>query len=112
MSVNFLHPSMIGRGAAQAKPSSGRAGPRRPGTDSIDWHAARRAGRACCCLARPAVIAVIPPAQGRPHPTDLLLCGHHYRVSRQRLAGAGATVVDLDGVPVADGAWPPTRAGG
>ena len=36
-------------------------------------------GRACCCPARPLVVAVILPAAGRPHPTDLLLRGHHYR---------------------------------
>jgi hypothetical protein len=52
----------------------------------------------------------MPPARGRPHPTDLLLCGHHYRVSRKNLAAAGATVVDLDGVPVADRDWPPAMA--
>jgi hypothetical protein len=57
------------------------------------------------------VIAVIPPTPGRPHPTDLLLCGHHYRVSSQGLAAAGAMVVDFDGLPIIDGAWPPVRAG-
>jgi hypothetical protein len=28
---------------------------------------------------------------------DLLLCGHHYRVSRQALAAAGARVENLPG---------------
>ena len=28
---------------------------------------------------------------------DLLLCGHHYRVSWQALAAVGATVYDLPG---------------
>ena len=50
------------------------------------------AGRACCCPATPLVVAVIPPAAGRPHPTDLLLCGHHYRACRNALHAAGAAV--------------------
>jgi len=51
---------------------------------------------ACCCPARPAVIALIPPGPGRAHRTELLLCMHHFRVSRQALLAAGANVVDLD----------------
>jgi hypothetical protein len=48
--------------------------------------------RACCCPA-PAVVKVVMAASpSRPRPVDLLLCGHHYRVSRQALAAAG--VVD------------------
>jgi len=54
-----------------------------------------QASRACCCPARPVVRVVMPPAAGRPHDTDLLLCGHHYRVSSQALAAAGATVSEL-----------------
>jgi hypothetical protein len=52
------------------------------------------------------VVAIIPATPGRPQPTDLLLCGHHYRASRQALAAARATVVDLDGITVAGGPWP------
>ena len=92
------------------EPTAARAGPGRPGADAIDWHAARQAGRACCCPARPVVVAVMPPGAGRPHPTDLLLCGHHYRVSRQALAAAGATVLDLGGTPVTGDAWGPAHA--
>ena len=55
-------------------------------------------GPACCCPATPVVRVVMPPTQARPHPTDLLLCGHHYRVSRQRLAALNATVQKLPGV--------------
>ena len=51
--------------------------------------------RACCCPARPVVRVIMPPIPGRPHAVDLLLCGHHYRISRQVLAAAGATVYDL-----------------
>ncbi len=50
---------------------------------------------ACCCPAMPVVRVVLPPTPVRPHPTDLLLCGHHYRVSRQRLAALDATVERL-----------------
>jgi hypothetical protein len=47
------------------------------------------------------VVALIPASPGRPHQTDLLLCGHHYRISKQALAAVGATVLDLNGVPPA-----------
>jgi hypothetical protein len=53
----------------------------------------------------------MPPSPGRPHQTELLLCGHHYRVSRQALAAAGATVVDIAGSPVAGSIWSLTGAG-
>jgi hypothetical protein len=74
---------------------------RKPG-----YHPANRAeplagaGRACCCVARPVVTVVMPPAPGRPHPVDLLLCGHHYRVCRAAVAAAGAAVYDEFGAPV------------
>jgi hypothetical protein len=58
------------------------------------WRALRTASRACCCPARPVVVAVMAPAPGRDHPTDLLLCGHHYRASRLPLLAAGAAVYD------------------
>jgi hypothetical protein len=60
----------------------------------------RKADHACCCSARPAVVAVMPSAPGRPYATDLLLCGHHYRASRAGLAAAGATIFDRDGMSV------------
>jgi hypothetical protein len=62
------------------------------------------AGRACCCPARPVVTVVMPSAPGRPHPVDLLLCGHHYRVCRPAAAAAGAGVYDELGAPVRTGA--------
>jgi hypothetical protein len=71
----------------------------RPRLD-IDWRAVRLANRACCCSSRPAVIAIVPPSPARPHPTELLLSGHHYRRSRHALAVAGATVLDPSGTPV------------
>lgn len=53
--------------------------------------------RACCCSARPAVTVIMPPTAIRPHPTDLLLCGHHFRVSRVALKAAGAIGYDQMG---------------
>lgn len=111
MSKKILHPSMTGRGATSVEPAPGRARPGRLGIDAVDWRAARRSDRACCCPAGPAVIAIMPPVPGRPHPTDLLLCGHHYRAYREALAAAGATLLDLDGLPVAGDAWPRVRPG-
>jgi hypothetical protein len=89
-------------------------------TDRVGWgfarrdakaasRIARRAGwpgppalteRACCCPAKPVVRVLIPPASGRRHPTDLLLCGHHYRTSRAALAAIGAAVIDQTGAVV------------
>jgi len=39
----------------------------------------------------------MPPTAHRQHPVDLLLCGHHYRVSHRALAVAGARIDDLPG---------------
>jgi hypothetical protein len=59
--------------------------------------------RACCCPAWPVVTVIMPPAPGRPHSVDLLLCGHHFRVSRAALEAAGAAVYDDTGALVAGG---------
>jgi hypothetical protein len=80
-----------------------------PAAGLVNWRAVRQAEHACCCLARPMVVAVMPPVPGRPHRTELLLCSHHYRSCRAALAVAGATVVDMTGVPLADTAWPEER---
>ena len=61
------------------------------------------ADRACCCPARPVVTVIMPPAPGRPHPVDLLLCGHHFRVSQAALRAAGAAVYDDTGALIAGG---------
>jgi hypothetical protein len=102
MTTQALHPGIGGDSASQAELPPDRA--LRLARSRIDWRAARRAGHACCCPARPAVVAVMLPSAGRPDPTDLLLCGHHHRSSRQALEAAGALVLDLDGVPVTEGA--------
>jgi len=57
----------------------------------VDWASVFvGAERACCCSARPAVVAVFPARAGRSDPVDLLLCGHHYRECRAGLEAAGA----------------------
>jgi len=71
--------------------------PWRPLDDAIPAResSAGLADRACCCPAMAKVRVIMPPTAARPHRTDLLLCGHHYRVSRQALATAHARVQDL-----------------
>jgi hypothetical protein len=76
----------------------------KPADDPADWRGPRALGdRACCCPARPVVRVLMPPTPARPHPVDLLLCGHHYRVSRAALAAAGAVVFDDTGEIVETG---------
>jgi hypothetical protein len=62
-------------------------------------------GEACSCVARAAVRVFMPPTAARPHETELLLCGHHYRVSRAALATAHATVSELPGSADDPDAW-------
>ena len=72
--------------------------------------------RACCCPSRPMVTVMMPPTASRPHPVDLLLCGHHFRVSQASLQAAGADVYDKDGLLIMAGtrtaSTPRPRAGG
>jgi hypothetical protein len=67
--------------------------------------AASLADQACCCVARAVVWVVMPPAPGRPHETELMLCGYHYRVSRSALAAAHAAVCELAGSSADASAW-------
>jgi hypothetical protein len=67
--------------------------------------AADQSDRACCCPAKAVVQVVLPPTATRPRVTDLLLCGHHYRVSRRSLAAAHAVVRELPGMPRDTAAW-------
>jgi hypothetical protein len=98
MDTRFPHPSARNTGRSASKP---------PLDDAIPAHdrTAALAGRACCCPAKAVVRVVMPPTPARPHPTDLLLCGHHYRGSRQSLAAAGAKVIELPGTPDDTAAW-------
>ena len=77
-----------------------------PPVPAIDWRGLRKADHACCCPAKPVVVVVMPPAPGREHAADLLLCGHHCRVSRLALMAAGAALFDGVGRTV----MPPARA--
>jgi hypothetical protein len=63
----------------------------------------RYTDRACCCPARPVVTVVIPAGRGHPHPADLLLCGHNYRVSLAALRVVGADVYDETGALIMTG---------
>ena len=63
------------------------------------------AGPADCCLARATVRVTMPPTQARPHPAELMLCGHHYRVSRVALAAVHAEVRALPGTTDDIAAW-------
>ena len=88
MNAKFFHPS-----------SGGSAPPAHIHDDTIAASQAGTLGPACCCPARPVVRAIMPPTAARPHRTELLLCGHHYRASCQALDAANATVTELPGIP-------------
>jgi phage tail protein X len=66
--------------------------------DTIDSRTSVSLGPACCCPGRPVVQVIMPATTTRPHRTELLLCGHHYRASRQALAAANAVVTALPGL--------------
>ena len=53
--------------------------------------------RACCCPGPPVVRVIMPASATRPHPVDLLLCGHHYRVSQAAIEAARGTIEVLPG---------------
>jgi hypothetical protein len=74
----------------------GRPGPLHD--DLIETQHGVAVGAACCCPARPVVQVIMPRTAARPHEIDLLLCGHHYRVSREALAVARAKVSVLPGM--------------
>jgi hypothetical protein len=95
MNAKSLHPA--GRGAAVARIHNRDTGPYVTPAGTV--------GHACCCAARPAVRVIMPPSQSRPHPVELLLCGHHYRVSRRVLAYAGAVIRPLPGTPADIASW-------
>jgi hypothetical protein len=63
------------------------------------WTAVADSPTACCCAAGPVVQVVLPPAEARG-PVELLLCGHHFRASREALTGRDAVFFDVLGVPL------------
>jgi hypothetical protein len=87
MNAKFL-PSSVRKDAESAQ---------RPLDDAFPAREAP-AGRACCCPAKAMLRVTMPPTQVRPHETDLMLCGHHYRASRSALAAAHAVVRALPGI--------------
>jgi hypothetical protein len=58
----------------------------------------------------------MPPTVSRPHPVDVLLSGHHFRVSQARLQVAGADIYDKAGLLIMAGTGtadtPRPRTGG
>jgi hypothetical protein len=74
------------------QPSSGVVAPTRP--IRFAWQ------RADCCVAPAAYRVVFAAAQTGERPAELLLCGHHYRSSRDALARREASVYDANGRPV------------
>jgi hypothetical protein len=94
MNARFSHPARGGKHPAQG----GNSGARPIHDDSIPASITISAGHACCCPARPVVRVTMPPTDTRRHTTELLLCGHHYRVSREALAAVHATVTELPGM--------------
>jgi hypothetical protein len=93
MDAKFL-PSSARKGAAAAQRSPGDAAT-----------PVGRADLACCCASRAAVRVTMRPTVARPEPTDLLLCGHHYRVSRRALEAPRAAVRNLPGISPDVAAW-------
>jgi len=98
------HPSYGGRLSRATTAATER--PVTPEPAAVYTASPRYADRACCCLAQPAVMAVMPPGGGRQAETDLLLCGHHYRVSKAALTAAGATILDMRGHRLEGDNWP------
>jgi hypothetical protein len=97
MNARFLHSSARNANSADQR-RSGDAVTAAAGPVGV-------ADRACCCPARAAVRVIMPATAGRPGETDLLLCGHHYRVSRDALARAHAVVFELPGTAADTAAW-------
>ena len=97
MDARFTHKSPL-----RDAPAAEQIGGGRPG---LSAESAALAGRACCCAAKAAVCVTMPPSPSRRHSTELLLCGHHYRVSRHALEAAGAVIRELPGTPPDVRAW-------
>jgi hypothetical protein len=95
MNARF-RPSSAGRveGAAGLFDATAKRGPATSPSD-----------QACCCVARAVVRVVMPPTATRPHETELLLCGHHYRVAHAALAAARTTVSELPASAHDPDAW-------
>jgi hypothetical protein len=80
------HPSMYRRSVATEVPN--------PCVGQV-VHVEDAADGADCCSARPLFLVLLAASDTRPEPAELLLCGHHRRVSRDALNTAHAAVYDL-----------------
>jgi len=105
----FQHPSYYSRRNRTANADDESFVSPEPGAGSDP--SLRYSQQACCCPAPPAVIAVIPSADGSRAPAELFLCGHHYRQSRRALAACGATLLNLAGQPLTSDTWPEPAPG-
>jgi hypothetical protein len=95
MTTNDPRSSTAGQDTAPGGSPSARASSR------VDWRTSiRLALRACCCPAKPAVVAIMPPGPGRAAESELFLCRHHYVASERALASAAAAVFDSSGEPL------------
>jgi hypothetical protein len=82
------------------------ADPAAPVGRAVDWGALlSSAVRACCCSAKPTVTVVLPMTDRNGRPIELLLCGHHHRISHDALTSAGAVVFDGTGALVTTWTW-------
>jgi hypothetical protein len=88
-----MKPRFPHTGTDMSLPGFGRP----PQDDMLPGSSSWREDRACCCPAPPVVRVIMPPTPQRQHSVDLLLCGHHYRVSSRALAAAQARIEDLPG---------------
>jgi hypothetical protein len=53
--------------------------------------------QACCCPAPAVYAVVVAPTAQLPNPPEILLCSHHLRMSRDRLARSDVGVYDAGG---------------
>lgn len=60
----------------------------------LDTRAGIDTQQADCCVARARFRIVLPARESRSRPAELLLCGHHFRVSRDGLRRASAAAFD------------------
>lgn len=92
------------RSSVSAGSRAGAAHPRVP-FDKMALKPMATAQQACCCSARPAVLALVP----RPHSdgavVELLLCARHLRRCLDGLDAAGAAVFDSRGALITPTSW-------
>jgi hypothetical protein len=100
METSSLYPP-AGKDDAAAQPTPGNVASMPANMADL----ADLADRACCCPAQAMVRVILPPTAARPHETELLLCGHHYRVARHALTAAHAVVCELPWTPRDTAAW-------